>query len=1254
MQSPRTPSSAGGVINRPGHQASSSSLSSTGSGTTTPPLKIAKQTTAYASSSSLVGGVKGGAPLARRQSASFNHVRTSSLVSSSPFKTGGNTSSSTTNARPRPQHTSTQSQHGITQPAGRRPASTIITQADQIHLRSRSDENRHLSDIRRPRESKGFQNLPKIGAVTKNPLVEANGVTSAARFALSKSSSEYTSNLSDSPTAERMVKSATMPSVNTSNILPSGGISSSSSTPVLAPNHSLASRPLPGAPQKPTRPLSMVALPSSSSPVAISPGRSSLVSKRLIGPRSPEGSPAQRGSGDSPSTRQRRKTVTWDERCDVVEFDRESVTASEVSQDSERSDQASERSEEEDEYEDVSVKPAEIPNDFFGPDRENGRSPSPILSGSINDGMDDTEDLDTVSANSFESDHDAPTPQKKPVDLPVPDTHDLNIEDYGISLSNIPGVSDNAALAATRNVFRDDNSMSIHDEDSFTRRMQTEPEVETSFRFSETPRSPEKLPRISREAVRRQIDQQRTDNSVDGLNFRSSLNIDAHVGAYNSSRDPSPGSRFTQTHYSPAPSPASKSHQHHPFSSSFDAGNRSNVNLEDLEDAHSALDRLMLGVEKGFEPSINSNVSDVEEDDRSYRESRNERQSSVPDIYDQASIVTEATSFVDEEAIGDHPLLRHSTAMSGASTATTDEPMTPQVHDAPFSDPTTAYRDDDVSSDDDKPLPPPPPESYSPAPAVHITLDDEEIPKEASGPSLSVPAVTVRRGSTIKKREEAIKAKRREQRALEGRPSRRRSQSTGDLRAQFDEADQLELAHQNDPDLTDAFQLEVEKLQPVKKSYMMKQRRPTIYASDSRVGHLGAAGDVHGGRAWRTVRRPSDMNEYSRQIRQIRQQEKAANTQGKVFVKVIGIRELDVLLPSQPTYFTCVLNNGIHFVETPPSRLEPESLIDQEFELIEHEKLEFTLTIKIRKDAHISQMLNPPPRPTYAPPPPRVETPTKSKGGMRSFFSSPAKKPSKPLVREREPIPQPVETTDPFGKYLKKDLSIAKALVSFKEIVSRCDTKLFETSYPLVGQCSDGRQLVTKAIGEIVLQIFRLPAIPGVPQDDLPQSLDDCLRGLRHVQWHKVVYHEGVLTQLGGDCTTWRRRNLRVLGASLIAYNDITKKPITTMDLRKVTLVEDDGRGGVPPTIIRPPGDPEEQLNPPKRIRRQRSFNALAGIEHSFRMIFDGNENDEVCFFADSAEEKTRWMEIFGALVGRIPHNPLWAELVWQRQQEVA
>jgi hypothetical protein len=105
------------------------------------------------------------------------------------------------------------------------------------------------------------------------------------------------------------------------------------------------------------------------------------------------------------------------------------------------------------------------------------------------------------------------------------------------------------------------------------------------------------------------------------------------------------------------------------------------------------------------------------------------------------------------------------------------------------------------------------------------------------------------------------------------------------------------------------------------------------------------------------------------------------------------------------------------------------------------------------------------------------------------------------------------------------------------------------------------------------------------------------------------------------------------MGANLIAYNDVTKKPITTMDLRKVTLVEDDGRNGCAPIIITPPdAGGENRLDKPKTLRRQRSFNALAGIEHSFRVIFDGNENDEVCFFADNAEDKARWYELFRSI----------------------
>ena len=79
--------------------------------------------------------------------------------------------------------------------------------------------------------------------------------------------------------------------------------------------------------------------------------------------------------------------------------------------------------------------------------------------------------------------------------------------------------------------------------------------------------------------------------------------------------------------------------------------------------------------------------------------------------------------------------------------------------------------------------------------------------------------------------------------------------------------------------------------------------------------------------------------------------------------------------------------------------------------------------------------------------------------------------------------------------------------------------RLFETSYPLIGQRLEiGGKFSTQECGEIILQMFRLPPLPGVPQDQLPQSLEECHRGLRHINWHKVTYFQGTLTQNGGDC----------------------------------------------------------------------------------------------------------------------------------------
>ncbi|KAI8974021.1 hypothetical protein BD414DRAFT_498895 [Trametes punicea] len=556
-----------------------------------------------------------------------------------------------------------------------------------------------------------------------------------------------------------------------------------------------------------------------------------------------------------------------------------------------------------------------------------------------------------------------------------------------------------------------------------------------------------------------------------------------------------------------------------------------------------------------------------------------------------------------------------------------------------------------------------------------------EVKSQSSGP----PA-----RDAIRAREELIKAKKREARRLEEdsdedeplvkmtranvtvpggasspgmlhpsaatgrRPARRRSMSTGDaedLLTRTPGASQRRVAalhqdgllditalHGKDDPLADSINRELEKLEAPKRSkYHVREHSETIYASadGDRISHMGGAGDVDAGKAWRTLRRPSDMNEYSKQLKELRAQAKAGKAHGKVFVRVLGLRGLQVPIPEQPTAITCTLNNGIHFVTTPDVSLGQSCRIDQEFELIEHSKLEFTLTIKVRRDPHIVAQFK-----ANQPPPGGGSS---KGGGMRSFLGlgSPKKpKAAQPPSPALLP-PQPrFELKENLARYLKPDGSLARAFISFKDVAPLCDSRLLETAFPLIGQrLETGSSAKAMQIGQILLQIFRLPPLPGIPPNQLPQSLEECHRGLSHVQWHKATYQQGTLTQSGGDCATWRRRHFRIIGANMIAYNDVTKRAITTIDLRKAISVEDDHAS------VRSPASGAT-------ARSHFDDDRIYGVERAFRLVFGPGPDQEITFFADTDGEKRRWLEVLRAMVGHVPPNPLWAELLWQQQQE--
>lgn len=132
---------------------------------------------------------------------------------------------------------------------------------------------------------------------------------------------------------------------------------------------------------------------------------------------------------------------------------------------------------------------------------------------------------------------------------------------------------------------------------------------------------------------------------------------------------------------------------------------------------------------------------------------------------------------------------------------------------------------------------------------------------------------------------------------------------------------------------------------------------------------MSQVGDLDSGKAWRTVRRPSDMasgpvhmisfclyllslfnrtsipaksSNFVLKRNQERHTEKYSSKVSRdiytseldlTFKIVLRMKGLNVPLPHQQTLFTLTLNNGIHFVTTPENVLTLDAKIEQEFEL---------------------------------------------------------------------------------------------------------------------------------------------------------------------------------------------------------------------------------------------------------------------------------------------------------------------------------
>jgi hypothetical protein len=178
------------------------------------------------------------------------------------------------------------------------------------------------------------------------------------------------------------------------------------------------------------------------------------------------------------------------------------------------------------------------------------------------------------------------------------------------------------------------------------------------------------------------------------------------------------------------------------------------------------------------------------------------------------------------------------------------------------------------------------------------------------------------------------------------------------------------------------------------------------------------------------------------------------------------------------------------------------------------------LIIHIEPDQHILDQMKanvPPPRP----PPAKVISPPPPKSGMSRFFGGQKKtaKARSSIVVNEAP-PPPYKVPENFARYLTSDYELGKAYIKFADIAKRCDTRLFEVTLDVVGhKFHPTAEAQSMKMGELTVQFYWLPGLPGIPHNQLPSSLDQCRRGIDSVAWHRETYYEGTLTQNGGDCT---------------------------------------------------------------------------------------------------------------------------------------
>lgn len=255
------------------------------------------------------------------------------------------------------------------------------------------------------------------------------------------------------------------------------------------------------------------------------------------------------------------------------------------------------------------------------------------------------------------------------------------------------------------------------------------------------------------------------------------------------------------------------------------------------------------------------------------------------------------------------------------------------------------------------------------------------------------------------------------------------------------------------------------------------------------------------------------------------------------------------LATGERSYFALTLDNGLHCVTTAWLELGKTAPIGQEFELVVLNDLEFQLTLTTK--------LEEPKKPT-----PVVESPTKvakqpKPSTFSRVFASPRKRKEQELKQQEEAqmaeklerqkqqaamAKRNVQPTawDLLHGLVAKDGSFARSYVCLKDHEASAFGQPYTVDVPCFNEWATEEVSASSVkskrsaisgnvqrkapykVGKLELQLLFVPKPNGAKDEDMPKSMNACIRELKEAEAAAPKKWEGHLSQQGGDCPVSR------------------------------------------------------------------------------------------------------------------------------------